>query len=204
MILGVILAGGRSRRFGAEKGTAVLAGRRLVDWVAARARPQVDGLIVNARHPIGEEAAADLPLVADAGTGFEGPLAGLLAAMGWAEAHDPACEWVASFAVDSPFFPADHVARLAAAAMEKARPAIARSAGHHHPVFGLWPMSAVADLRRAFYDEGERKLMAITSRFHAAAVDFAATPYDPYFNVNTQDDLRVAETIARDYFRPSS
>lgn len=201
-ILGVLLAGGLSRRFGGgDKSLNVLAGRTLLARVAVRARPQVQALILNAGGDGARFASAGLEpmpaIVPDVVSGALGPLAGVLTGMAWARSHMRGARWVATFATDAPFLPLDLVARLRAAArQQQASIAIATSAGRVHPVFALWSMDLLDDLRTAVAAEGVRKVMAWVERHSVVEVDFDADPIDPFFNVNTPEDLARAEIFA--------
>lgn len=195
--VGVLLAGGRSRRMGGgDKCLLPLAGRPLLAHVVARAAPQVSLLAINANGDPARFARWRLPVVRDGVAGRPGPLAGVLAGMEWAAAHAPGATHVATFAADTPFLPRDTVARLARA-LGPGRPlACAASGGRAHPVFGLWAVALRADLRRALEDEGVRKVDAWTARHGVARVDFPSADGDPFFNVNTPDDLARAEELA--------
>ena len=195
--IGVLLAGGRSERMGGgDKTLKVLGGEPMLARIIARARPQVGELIVNANGDPARFASFGLPVVADVVEGFAGPLAGILSALEWAARNRPQAEWIASFATDAPFFPADLVARLAAAvACEGAELACARSQNRTHPVFGLWRVALRHPLRRAMSEENVRKIDLWTARYRVAHVDFAAQPFDPFFNVNRPENLAEAETL---------
>ncbi len=193
-VLGVILAGGLARRMGGgDKALLPLAGGTLLDAVIAR--PQVHTLLLNANGDPARFASFGLEVVADPVEGFPGPLAGVLAGMEAAAARY--LPWVVSLAADTPFFPADLVARmLAAVAREDAELACAASGGRTHPVFGLWPTRLAVDLRRALLEEGLRKIDAWTARYRLAVVDWPCEPFDPFFNVNTPAELAEAERLA--------
>lgn len=194
-IAGIILAGGRSSRMGGvEKAFVDLAGRPLIARAIERLAPQVQRMAINANGDPSRFAGYGLPVVADTVPDFAGPLAGILAGMRWAAAKD--CEAVATVAVDTPFFPADLVARLAAAREGDAfRPAIAESGGRLHPVFGLWPVALADDLER-FLETGETfKAAVFVARHHSVATPFADTPSDPFFNVNRPEDLAAAAAM---------
>lgn len=196
-VAGVLLAGGLSRRMGGgDKCLLSLAGRSILDHVIARARPQVEVLILNANGNPARFAGFRLPVVSDVVPGFAGPLAGVLSAMEWLRGERPDYPWLASFATDTPFLPADLVARLLSAVMsEGADLSCASSAGIVHPVFALWPVRLAGDLRRALMDEGVRKVDAWTARYNRAVVDWPADPVDPFFNANAPEDLSRAERL---------
>jgi molybdenum cofactor guanylyltransferase len=195
--VGVVLAGGLSRRMGGgDKCLRLLGGRPILAHIIERARPQVAALALNANGDPGRFAAFGLPVIADSIADFAGPLAGILAGLDWAAAERPAATHVASFAGDAPFLPRDLVARLAAAIAAGHDLGCAASGGRAHPVFGLWPLALRDDLRRALAEEGIRKVDQWTGRFRLAVVDFPATPLDPFFNTNRPEDLAEAERLA--------
>ena len=149
-IVGVLLAGGQSRRMGGgDKCLAKLAGRPLLSHVVERLRPQTATLVLNANGDPERFSRFELPTVADPVEGFAGPLAGVLAGMDWAARLAPARRWLVSFATDAPFFPLDLAQRLAAGAAGAAGScmACAESDGRRQPVFALWPVAAREALR---------------------------------------------------------
>lgn len=201
IIVGVILAGGRSSRMGGgDKGLLPLAGQPMLRRVVDRLRPQVSEIVLNANGAPGRFATIGLPVVEDAGPGFAGPLAGVLAGMTWARDMDPEARFIATASSDSPFFPADLVERFrAAVGVRYPAIAIARSADGLQPVFGLWPTALADDLAEALAD-GVRKVLHWTDRHDAVMVDFPPTTVgaqaiDPFFNANTREELAEAEAL---------
>lgn len=195
--LGIILAGGLSRRMGGgDKCLRPLGGKPILAHIIERARPQVSGLALNANGDPARFAGFGLPVVADSVEGFAGPLAGILAGLDWAAAQAPQCRYMASFASDAPFLPLDLVVRLMAAVeAEGADLACAASGGQAHPVFGLWRVDLRDALRRALVEEQIHKVDRWTSRYKLVEVDFAAQPLDPFFNANRPEDLVEAERL---------
>lgn len=194
-VAGLLLAGGLARRMGGgDKCLVPLGGRPMLSYVIERARPQVGSLFLNANGDPARFAGFGLPVVPDSVEGFAGPLAGVLAGMEWARANLPDAEWVVSIATDTPFFPVDLVARLVSAVAD-ADLACAASGGRTHPVFGLWPVRLAPALRTALVNEGMRKIDAWTARYRLAVVEFPADPTDPFFNLNTPEDVAEAERL---------
>jgi molybdopterin-guanine dinucleotide biosynthesis protein A len=196
-VCGVLLAGGRARRMGGEdKCLRRLGDRTLLRHVIDRASAQASPLLLNANGDARRFAEFDLPVAADAIDGFVGPLAGILTGLEWMRTTAPECAWLASFATDAPFFPADMVRRMMAAVTEQdAELACAASNGRAHPVFGLWSAALADDLRRALEVEGVRKIDAWTSRYRLATVMYSADPHDPFLNINRPEDLAAAERL---------
>jgi molybdopterin-guanine dinucleotide biosynthesis protein A len=193
-IAGIVLAGGQARRMGGDKALRPLGGVPLLARAIERALPQVATLAVSAHGDAARMAQFGLPLLADSVAGFLGPLAGILAGMDWAAAENYTD--LASFACDAPFFPADLVARLVSARRrDGATIARASSARRAHPVFALWPVRLRDELRRALRDDGARKVEAWSANCTLTTVEFPALPFDPFFNINTPEDLATAERL---------
>jgi len=199
-VCGLLLAGGQSRRMGGgDKCLRRLGGQTVLARILHIVRPQVGPLVLNANGDGARFADYDLPVASDVVDGFAGPLAGVLTGLEWALANAPECQWLASFACDAPFAPRDLVSRfLAAVAEENADMACATSAGRDQPVFGLWPVRLVDDLRAALVEEDIRKVDVWTARYRLARADWPTHPVDPFFNVNRPDDLDAAETLLTD------
>jgi len=189
----IVLAGGRSSRLGGgDKPLMPLAGRPVLAHVLERLVPQVEPVAINANGDPARFAAFGLPVVADTVSGFPGPLAGVLAGMEWAAGLPPATT-LATTAGDTPFFPVDLVAKLSQA--PSGHIALAASAGRTHPVFGLWPLSLRAALRR-YLEDGGRKVVDFVARHPTTVIDFPTHgALDPFFNINTPEDLAAAERL---------
>jgi molybdopterin-guanine dinucleotide biosynthesis protein A len=195
--LGVLLAGGLARRMGGgDKPMRSIGGRTILERVVARLGPQCDGLILNANGDPARFEPHGLPVVADTVPDFAGPLAGILAALEWAAANRPDIGWVVSAAADTPFLPRDLVSRLQAAREEAGTPlACAESGGQAHPVNALWAVALRDDLRHALVVEDMRKIDRWTARHGIARAAWPVELYDPFFNVNTPDDIAAAERV---------
>jgi molybdopterin-guanine dinucleotide biosynthesis protein A len=199
--LGLVLAGGLARRMGGgDKARIMIGGATILERVLARLKPQCAQLILNANDDPARFADTGLPVVPDSVPGFVGPLAGILAGLDWAAAHASDVADIASVPGDCPFLPADLIARLDDGRRAQGQPlACARSGEWRHPVVALWPVALRDDLRHALTADGLRKIETWTARHGVAVVDWPATPVDPFFNVNTPDDVAEAELIAARY-----
>ena len=198
MIAGVILAGGRATRMGGgDKGLRVVGGQRLIDHVIARLVPQVGTLAINANGDPARLAEFGLPVLADSLPDHPGPLAGVLAGLDWAAAQG--AQAIVTAAADTPFFPRDLVARLQAHAGPSGLCLTASpdetGKMQRQPTFGLWPVALRDDLRAALIG-GLRKIVLWTDSHGAGLATFDSTPFDPFFNVNTPEDITLAETLA--------
>ena len=195
-IFGLVLAGGRSSRMGGgEKALLDLAGTALLDRAIARLSPQVEKLAINANRELAAYEARGLPVLTDVFGGYQGPLAGVLTGLRWAE--EAGADHLATVAGDTPFFPLDLVAQLCAALSAATPIAMAQTEDGRHPTFALWPVALAGDLEAALAG-GTRKIIAWTDAHGCAKVPFAADGFDPFFNVNTPDDMAAANELARE------
>jgi molybdopterin-guanine dinucleotide biosynthesis protein A len=197
-ILGVVLAGGRARRMGGtDKSFVLLNDQPLLRHATDRLRPQVGPLIVSGNGAPERYAEFETPVVADTVDGFAGPLAGMLAAMQWARGNAPRVTRIATVAVDTPFFPLDLITRLSAA-VDNEHVAAATSGGRMHPVFALVPLRLADDLA-AFLAAGTSfRAVDWLARHDAVLVGFdEVAGVDPFFNINSPDDLARAEALSR-------
>lgn len=194
-IVGIILAGGEASRMGGgDKGMLALEETSLLETVIARLSPQVDRLALNANGDPKRFASLGLDVVADPLPERVGPLGGILAGLQWARQNAPEASHIVTAAADTPFFPDDLVDRLAKAGGSAETVALACSGDRLHPVFGLWPVSIADDLARHIAEGGSRRVAAYACDIQKAViVDFPQSPEgDPFFNVNTPDDLEQA------------
>nr|WP_225169145.1 molybdenum cofactor guanylyltransferase MobA [Ensifer sp. IC4062] len=194
----VILAGGRSSRMGRPKAGLVLNGRPILDHIVERLAPQVGSIALNLNADPGIDLLPDLPVLADTVPGYVGPLAGILTAMRHAAKVAPHAAHVLTVPTDTPFFPDDLVGRLSSVPDMEGTIAVAWSNGEMHPLFALWPVAIVDDLDAWIRTDTKLSVRAFIARHPSAAVDFPmiatkAGPLDPFFNINTPEQLREAE-----------
>lgn len=188
-ITGVVLAGGLGRRMGGvDKGLMLLRGRPMAAWVAEGLAAQVDELLINANQNGERYAAFGHRVVPDQIPDFAGPLAGLHAAL--TAASYPL---VATAPCDSPFLPADLVARLLAAMKTNdADLTVARTFDQPHPVFCLCRREVLPHLTE-FLAGGGRRIdrWYATLKVVEVAFDDEAGAFE---NINTQEELSRFES----------
>lgn len=188
-ITGLVLAGGLGRRMGGvDKGLRPFRGKPMVAWALERLQPQVDAILINANQNLEAYQAFGHPVISDRIGGFAGPLAGLHA--GLLAATTPL---LVTVPCDSPFLPADLVARLAAArAAQDADLAVARTGDQPHPVFSLVRREVLDSLSR-FLEGGGRKIDAWYSALRVVEVAFDDEA-EAFANINTPQELNLLES----------
>jgi molybdopterin-guanine dinucleotide biosynthesis protein A len=188
----VVLAGGEGRRIGGAKATRVLGGHTLLERALERAAGWSDHVAVAVRAedqavPAGVDLLTDDPAI-------PGPLAGIASALRFAASRG--AETVLTLPCDAPFLPDDLADRLTEALTPVAGVALARSGGQLHPTCALWragrgPLAALG----AYATTGRGALMGLADAVGFIAVDWPAEPLDPFFNINTAEDLARAEAL---------
>lgn len=192
--LGVIVAGGRSSRMGREKAAETLRGRTILSRIASALAPQVDEIVINANGDEARFSASGLSVIADLRPEVGTPLAGLDTALSLGKAKG--CDAVLTVPSDSPFLPADLAARLFAAGGQAA---IAASGGQAHYLTGLWSPGLLGKIEQALAQPRFPRLQDWARDCGAAIVEWPSQPYDPFFNVNTPEELAEAERIAAEF-----
>lgn len=194
-IAGVILAGGKSMRMGGgDKGLLQLNGTSMLARIISRFRPQVTDLALNANGDPRRFAGFGLPVVADTFGDHAGPLAGVLAGLYWA--HDLHTH-IVTLPSDTPLLPADLVTRLAVVNDgAENRIVLANTAHGRQPVIGLWPVTLIGALE-ASLEAGKAKVSEFIDGHDSRVAEFPllAGDVDPFFNVNTPEDLEQVRKI---------
>lgn len=189
-ILGAVIAGGGSTRMGREKSFVLLKGETLLARTLARLRPQVDDLIINANGPRFRFNDYRCVTVPDILTEVGSPLAGLHAVLRYA--LDKSFDAAVTVPCDSPFLPTDLVARLKEGLWDSAA-AVAASGGQPHYLTGLWRVSLYDRLDQALTRKALWRVQDFVADVAAHELRWAKEPFDPFFNINTPEDLGAAE-----------
>lgn len=193
----IILAGGQSRRMGRDKTQMLLGGKPLIAHILHRLRSQAD--------PVWSNAPTDYPLdlgifnYPDPLPDRPGPLAGVLAGLIALEQQGERYSHILTVPGDTPFLPRDLVDRLSAEATTGTI-ILATSGGRTHPVIALWPRNLASDLKIWLGDPDHRRVFDFVERHPRVIVDFPMIktemgPRDPFFNINTPEDLAQAEAL---------
>ncbi len=189
--VGVLLAGGASRRMGGrEKSLITFAATTLIHHIYKRLAPQVDKVVISANGNPERFELADIPVVPDLRQDRAGPLAGLEAVM---TAYD--APWFLTVPSDTPMIPLDLLQQLATKITpDKKQVVIAKSGQRHHHVIGLWPREVLPLISKALDDERRAIKHWLAENPHQV-VEFAFSQAgsDPFFNINTPEELLLAK-----------
>ena len=199
-IPGIILAGGLSRRMGGgDKGLLMLGKTTIIERVIDKISPQVGSLAININGDSSRFPDYKLPIIPDSIKGYLGPLSGILAGMEWAFKNGN--RYIATVAADTPFLPDDFIKRLHTIVKSKnlnigiaASRILSGDDVFIHPTFGIWEVALKDDLRDALAND-TRKIMFWAKKFKLDYYYFDTSDKlsDPFFNINTPDDLEEAK-----------
>jgi len=195
-VVGIILAGGLARRMGGgDKCLLSLGGKTLLQHTIARAKPQVTQLLINANGDPLRFAHTGLPIVADIFPNNLGPLAGIHAGLTWMKANS-SHSWMASFASDTPFFPLHFVATLFQQTYDLSTNLVVAYSGQDtQSVFALWHVSLLEKITAQLTSGIIPRMQDWIKQQNSVYVEFPSEGYDPFFNINTPENLQTAETL---------
>jgi molybdopterin-guanine dinucleotide biosynthesis protein A len=176
---------------GREKAFEQVHGQIILDRIVAGLSAQADAMAINANGDTSRFARWGLPVIMDVDNNIGTPLAGLHAALSHAAGNG--FDAVLTVPSDTPFLPADLLNRLRA---ETSLAAITRSGGQSHYLTGLWSVTLLSAIQQALQELPSPRLQDWCSMCHAAVVEWPTSPFDPFFNVNTHEELAEAERIA--------
>ena len=198
-VVGLVLAGGRSVRFGGEKAVALLDGRPLLQWAAQRLRSVCASVAINVRAGSEAESVAQAQsfttLYDEAGDAL-GPLAGVKVGLIWAEAQG--ARLLAVSPCDAPLLPDDLYVRLVEHA--DGGPAMAETRDGRQPLCAVWPVTSLPDVRDALRGGAHPPTWQMLERIGARKVFFDSP--EAFVNVNTREDLEAAQAQPRGARRP--
>ena len=198
-VVGLVLAGGRSVRFGGEKAVATLEGRTLLEWAAERLRSVCGSVAINVRKGSQAEAVAQargLPTLYDEAGDALGPLAGVKVGLVWAE--EQGAGLLAVSPCDAPLLPDDLYVRLLERADGGA--AMAETRDGRQPLCALWPVTALPAVRDALAGGAHPPTWQMLERIGARKVLFDNP--EAFANINTREDLATVQAPARKPGRP--
>ena len=197
-ILGVILAGGKSKRMGKDKLFLKLNNKVLIEYTIDKVKKYFKNFIIITKQKNEYFSKQNLITVEDCIEGQLGPLVGILTGMKWAKDNLKDCSWIATFPCDTPFFPEKIIQEFIEKSKKKDSILFcASSHGRKHNIFGLWSLELYDKLMNDLINNKIRKVEDWTEKNKITNVEFKFKEYDPFFNINTLKDLEIAKKIIK-------
>ena len=195
-ILGVVLAGGKSQRFGEDKSQVKLQGKLLIDYVLNEIIDEFNETLIIANNSINFMQSNKISITRDFQSGL-GPLGGVLTAMKWVKEKNKKYKWISTFPVDTPFFTKKELKFFYENInINKNKLFFIRSENTRHNIFGLWSLDLMEKLEKDLI-KGERKVEVWADTVGVNVVNIDYKKPDPFFNINTKKDLDKAIKILK-------
>ena len=190
-ILGVVLAGGKSQRFGQDKSQVKLQNRLLIDYILREIVDEFKETLIITNEPIKFMQSKNISVTKDYQSGL-GPLGGVLTAMKWIKENNKKYEWISTFPSDTPFFTKKELKYFFEnIKINEGKLFFIKSKETRHNIFGLWSLELM-DRLEADILRGERKVEIWANSIGVNTVDISYKKIDPFFNINTKEDLEKA------------
>ena len=195
MIGCVIMAGGKSSRMNSiDKALMEINEQTLLSIAINKATHQTQYIVLNSNRDPSIFKNYNIKVIKDTISNHPGPLAGVLTGIEWFYKNNKKIKWVVSVPVDSPFFPNNLFNKLYESVIKsKKLIGVSSSNGRIHPVFSIWNISLMQPLQEAL-NNNIRKIDLFTKSYNPAVVDFSSS-VDPFFNINTPEDLIIANNL---------
>ena len=196
-ILPVVLAGGKSQRFGEDKSQVQLGKKILIDYILSEIIDDFEEVLIVTNNPIKHLSSNKIFKIEDFITNL-GPLGGILSAMKWIKNNKKKYKWLATFPSDTPFFNNNIMNNFFNKVDENESDLFfIKSDNKLHNIFGLWSLNLIDQLEKDLKN-GSRKVEKWANNTGVKIINMSFEKKDPFFNINTREDLIEAEKILND------
>ena len=195
-ILGVVLDGGRSKRFGQNKSMVKLGNKTLLEHILYKIKSKFSKIIIVSN----ENKIKDFTVIKDCIEGQLGPLVGVLSAMKWIKKNNFSYSWVATFPCDTPFFNVSIIDEFKKASkLNDSYLYFVKTKEKRHNIFGLWSIKLIETLEEDITKNDHRKVEKWADKVGVKTINVSYDNIDPFFNINTKEDLIEAKKILKNY-----
>jgi len=198
-ILAVVLAGGKSKRFGEDKNQAKLGDKTLLEHVLSKISNKFDETLIVSSHSLKIKKRKNETIIPDYLNNL-GPLAGVLSSMKWIKEKKKQYKWIATFPSDTPFFDTSIIYEYKKKIKINQDPLyFIKSNNKRHNIFGLWSIDLLETLENDLIKNNFRKVEEWANKIGVKTIDVKIKKFDPFFNINTIKDLEEAKNILKKY-----
>ena len=196
-ILGVVLAGGQSKRFGQDKCQVQLGNKILIDYILKEIVDQFNEILIIANNDIKFLNSKKITRIEDYKKDL-GPLGGILTAMKWIKENNKNYKWISTFPSDTPFFNKKYLHDFLKNINDKdSKLFFIKSNDKRHNIFGLWSVELFNRLENDVINKGERKVEVWANNIGVKTINMEFKNNDPFFNINTKEDLEKAKELIK-------
>jgi molybdenum cofactor guanylyltransferase len=198
-ILAVVLAGGKSKRFGEDKNQAKLGDKTLLEHVLHKISSKFQEILIVSSHYQELQKNNNVTIISDCFDNL-GPLAGVLSSMKWVKKNKKPFKWVATFPSDTPFFITSIIDEYKKKIhLNESLLYFVKSNNKRHNIFGLWSINLLETLEDDLIKNGFRKVEDWANKIGVKTIDVETKRFDAFFNINTKKDLEEAQKILQEY-----
>jgi len=192
-IIGIILAGGKSSRFGEDKSNVRLGNKTLLDHTIDKIEKEFSDVLIISNNKDYNFKNKKIYIVKDCIEGQQGPLVGILTAMKWVKENKKNYRWIASFPCDTPFFDSKLISKLKLKTKETSKKLIfLNSDRKRHNIFGLWSMDLIETLEKDIKNSF-RKVEIWADKVGYESININTEKFDKFLNINTKEDFEKAK-----------
>jgi molybdopterin-guanine dinucleotide biosynthesis protein A len=194
-ILAVVLAGGKSKRFGEDKNHIKLGDKTLLEHVLSKISNKFEEILIVSSHNQEIKKLESVTVISDCFDDF-GPLAGVLSSMKWVKENQKQYKWVATFPCDTPFFETSIIEEYKKRInMNDSLLYFVKSNDKRHNIFGLWSIDLLEVLEDDLINNNFRKVEDWANKIGVKTIDIQVKKFDTFFNINTKEDFEKAKKI---------
>jgi molybdopterin-guanine dinucleotide biosynthesis protein A len=194
-ILAVVLAGGKSKRFGEDKNQIKLGDKTLLEHVLSKINNKFEEILIVSSHNLEIKKSENITIIPDCFDDF-GPLAGVLSSMKWIKENQKQHKWVATFPSDTPFFDISIIEEYKKSiSINDSSLYFIKSNNKRHNIFGLWSIDLLDVLENDLKNNNFRKVEDWADKIGVKTIDIEVNEFDPFFNINTKEDFEKAKEI---------
>ena len=194
-ILAVVLAGGKSKRFGEDKNQIKLGDKTLLEHVLSKINNKFEEILIVSSHNLEIKKSENITIIPDCFDDF-GPLAGVLSSMKWVKENHKKYKWVATFPSDTPFFDISIIEEYKKRInINDSSLYFIKSNNKRHNIFGLWSIDLLEVLEDDLKNNNFRKVEDWADKIGVKTIDIEVNEFDPFFNINTKEDFEKAKEI---------
>ena len=193
-ILAVVLAGGKSQRFGQDKSQVKLKDKILINYILGEIIDVFQETLIIANDPIDYMQSDKISITKDFKSNL-GPLGGVLSGMKWIKENNKNYKWISTFPSDTPFFSKKELNYFYEKIKENnSKLFFIKNKDTRHNIFGLWSLDLIDQLEKDLL-KGQRKVEDWADSIGVSTVNIEYKKPDPFFNINTKEDLKRAKEM---------
>ena len=197
-ILAVVLAGGKSKRFGEDKNHIKLGDKTLLEHVLSKIGNKFEEILIVSSHSLKIQKIKNVTVIPDCLDNL-GPLAGVLSSMKWVKENKKSYQWIATFPSDTPFFEISIIEEYKKKIkLNESLLYFVKSNNKRHNIFGLWSINLLKTLENDLIKNKFRKVEEWANKIGLKTIDVVIKKFDPFFNINTKEDFEEAKKILKE------